>query len=396
MSTRHHLFPALLVSALLAGCATTTIARPSHTVHKTLVTTQALPAGTRVKIENLVGYVQVRQGGSQLDVTADVVAGGSDQAAAQTLANSIRLVTSHHGNQLIIHVHYPVNRHDSYQYIPTQGAPVTEHSMRILGFTIGSSSNTRTQYQGQRVSVYRGRDEGVPLHVDLVISLPAGSQASIRNHMGLIAANNVNGTLSLNNDSGDIHANHVDGALTIAADSGDTTVADTRGSLTVDSDSGDVKIRNANGDLKVDADSGDVFVNDAHGDTLTLNADSGDIHLDAVSGSLRLDADSGDIWLKNLGNIPHLHAEADSGDVHASGKLSGIQSFDLATDSGDVILTSRQPPAVHLDIQASDVEVKWAGVHNVQQDDDHYGGDIGTATGTGRINTDDGSVVLKP
>lgn len=394
MLSRHYSL-SLLAFVLLTGCASALAGQPASTVHKSLSTTQAVPSGTTIRIENLVGQVTVQQGASQLEVTAAVVAGGKDQAAAQALADSVRLDVRHDGNTLVVHVHYPVDRHDSYLYIPPKGATDRDNGVHILGMTFGSSSShSEVKYQNQRVSVYRGRDRGVPLHVDLVVSLPAGSHADIRNHVGPIGADNLHASLALHSDSGDIHANRITGRLAIHSDSGDATLADTQGTLTIDSDSGDVKVHNANGDATVDSDSGDVFITALRGNTLTVDADSGDIHVTDASASMRLNADSGDIWLKDLGSVPRLHANADSGDIHAHGDLRGIGSFNLETDSGDVRLSTTQPPAVHLEIHASDVHVDWPSVHAVRKRDNRFTGDVGKATGVGRINTDNGDVVL--
>ncbi len=396
MSTRHFAFAALLSFVLLTGCAAAATDLPASTVHKTLTTSQALPAGTALKVENLLGFVKVQQGGSRLTVTATVVAGGKDHAAAQALADTVRLDVSNADGQVVVHVHYPVDRHDRYRYIPTKGSNQHDNELHILGITLhGSSRSSGIRYQGHRITVYRGRDEGVPLHVDLVVSLPAGANADIRNRVGPIAAAGLHATLALHSDSGDVQVRQLDGKLATYSDSGDVMVTDVTGPLSVDADSGDVKVHGANGDTRVNADSGDVTVSAVHGGRLTVDADSGDIRVDGASGPMRLAADSGDIRLKNLGKVPHLRAAADSGDIHVSGPLDGLGSFELSADSGDVVLVTRQPPAVHLDIHGSDIHVDWPSVHNVRTGENRYSGDVGTATGEGRITSDDGDVTLR-
>lgn len=390
----------LLIAGLAvaaAGCASMpTQAHPAKTVHKTLTSTKALPAGTEVKVENLLGHITVQQGGPQLKVTATVVADGKDQAAAQALASTIKLDVRQTGDDLVVHVHYPVNQYDSYQYIPAKGSSDSDHDLHILGFTIShsSSSSTGIKYQDQRVSVYRGRDEGVPLHVDLVVSLPTGSHADIRNHFGPITANNLHADLTLHGDDGDIHARHLVGKLKVDTDSGDTTITDMHGTLVVNADSGDVKLTDIQGDARIDADSGDISAHGIHGNQLKLAADSGDIRVDDVSGTLRINADSGDIWLENLDAVPHLHADSDAGDIVIHGDLSGLAAFDIEADSGDVTLAASALPDVHLDIRGSDVSVDWPSLTNVQSSEDHFSGDAGKATGQGRIHADSGDIRL--
>lgn len=378
-----------------AGCASMpTQAHPANTTHKTLTSTQALPAGTAVKVQNLLGRVTVQQGGPQLQVTATVVAGGKNQAAAQALASTVKLDVSHRGAELVVHVHYPVDQYASYQYIPAKGSHVND--MRLLGVTIGhrSSISTGIHYQDQRVAIYRGKDKGVPLHVDLVVSLPVDTHADIRNRFGLISADGLRASLNLHNNSGDIHASHINGQLKVDADSGDVIVSRVHGPLIVDADSGDVKATDIQGDTHIEADSGDIHAQNLHGNQLKLDADSGDIRVDNVSGTLTLDADSGDIWLKNVGTVPHLHVDSDAGDVHVSGNLSGLAAFDIEADAGDVTLVAAAPPPVHLNIRGADVSVHWPSLTHVQSRKGHFSGDVGPALGQGRIDAGSGDVTL--
>lgn len=395
MIVRLRLVSVLLACVLLVACASTAASQPTSTVHKSLSTTQPVASDTTIKVENLVGQVKVRQGAAQLEVTAAIVAGGKDHAAAQALADAIALDVRRDGNALLVHVHYPVDHYQEYRYLPAKGTSDRDNGVHILGMAFGGSdSHSQVRYQGRQVSVYRGRDRGVPLHVDLVISVPADSHADIHNAVGLIDANHVRASLALNSDSGDVHATGITGKLTISSDSGDVAVADTQGMLSVNADSGDVAVHNANGNASVDADSGDITVTGLRGDMLRINADSGDIRITGANASLQLNADSGDISLQDLGTVPRLQASADSGDIRARGDLHGIGSFDLQADSGDVRLSTSQPPDVRMDIRSSDIRVDWPSVRDARKSDGRFTGEVGKASGDGRIHTDNGSVVL--
>lgn len=385
------------LTVAVAGCtASTTQVKPTETVHKTLTSTQPAPANTMVQVQNLAGHVTVQQGGTQLKVTATVVAGGKDQAAAQALADTIKLSVQRAAGTLTVHVHYPVDRYQSFHYIPTKVDTSNSAGLQILGFNIShSSSSTGIKYQQQKVSVYQGKDKGVPLHVDLVVSLPAGSRADIRNHFGLIQADSLNGDLTLDNDAGDIHASHIKGKLNIKSDSGDAIIADVQGMLSVETDAGDVDASNIQGNSNIQVDAGDISARNMHGDRLKLDTDAGDIQVTDASGTMHIDSDAGDITLKNLGVVPHLAVDSDLGDIHISGDLSGVASFKIGTDAGDITLATTQPPAVRLDIKGSDVRVQWPSLHDVQSSGSHFAGSVGKATGQGSIHTDLGDVVLK-
>jgi hypothetical protein len=381
------------VLALLAGC-TPGISKPNASVTKTLNNTQAVSANTRVSVENLVGHVEVTQGGSELGITATVVAGGKDKAAAQALADTIKFDVSNSDNHIRVHVHYPVDAHESYQYIPTHSNAHDQGGARVLGFRIGTSSSSLT-YQGHDVRVYKGKSEGVPLHVDLSVKLPAGVDAEVDNHVGRIQAHDLNNTLALKTDSGDVSTKAITGNLKIRTGSGDVNVAAQEGSAGVHTGSGDVTVRQITGAADLHTGSGDIDGQGMHGDSLTMETGSGDIELDDISGALKLETGSGDVTLTGVGQVPKARIECGSGDIVMRGDLSKMQAFDLETGSGDVTLVTSQPPAVHLDIDGSDIDTSWPNLRNTQSSRRHFSADVGAATGQGRIRTGSGDVTLK-
>lgn len=388
----------LLALALLAGCAPTSQARPDKTVTRTLDTTQAVPAGARVSVENLLGQVQVSQGGPELQVTATVVAGGKDQAAAQALADTIKLDIRHSEGHILVHVDYPVDQHDRYEYFPTHPGQRPRAEVHVLGFDISSSftsSNSSLTYQGHDVHVYQNQSAGVPLHVDLNVKLPAGADAEVINHIGQIHAQDLKNTLALQSDSGDISTQAITGDLGIKSGSGDALVVEQHGSVGVHTGSGDVTARQVTGAMDVHTGSGDIEGHGLHGDSLVLATGSGDIDIDDISGALKLNSGSGDITAKSVAKVSEARIESGSGDITLDGDLSGLQGFDLQTGSGDVILSTSKPPAVHLEITGSDIQAHWAGISNVQSGRRHFSGDVGAATGQGSIRTGSGDVSLK-
>ncbi|HET7662009.1 MAG TPA: DUF4097 family beta strand repeat-containing protein [Rhodanobacteraceae bacterium] len=397
MPTRHRIIPTLLAFALLGGSAAAMAQAPANTHTRTIDKTEAVTPATQVTVENLVGRVEITQGGEQLAIHANVVAGGEDAAAAEALANTVKLDVSRDGNRLTVHVNYPVDDHDSYRYIPTSSKPGQHKdcSVHILGFRIGScSSSSWLRYQGRQVHVYQGRDEGVPLHVDLTLKLPAGADVKVVNQIGFVHAKGLHNTLALQTDSGDISTSDTSGDLRITADSGDVQTVDHKGPATLHTDSGDVTLRHVTGNINVDTDSGDLTGEDLHGAVLALHTDNGDIRLHGISGELKISTDSGDIDLSHVQQVSRTRINTDNGDIRMSGDLSGMHDFHIATDSGDIRLSTSTPPAVHLDIEADDVDVTWPGLHNVQIQHDSYRGDVGAASGSGRISTDSGDVTL--
>ncbi|MGA7296417.1 MAG: DUF4097 family beta strand repeat-containing protein [Rhodanobacteraceae bacterium] len=395
MHNPRHILSYLLAFALLGGCATT-MAKPDASYHRTIEQTENVTPTTRLSLENLVGHVEITQGGAKLQVHAVVVSGGGDAAQARALADTIKLSVKRDGDNLVMHVDYPVDAHERYQYIPTHPDKDQHDGITVLGIHFGSSiSNTSLRYQDHQVRVYQGSDHGVPLHVDLQVQLPVGLQAQISNHVGSIHVQQINNSLSLKTDSGDISGSDLEGELAIDTGSGDSRISRQHGTLQMHTGSGDVTLKDIHGDTKVHTGSGDIDGSGLHGGMVSIHAGSGDISLASLEGSLKLETGSGDVTLSDLGATPGARISCGSGDIQLSGDLSGMHGFDMQTGSGDITLVTQQPPAVHLDISAGDIDAQWAGINHATSERRHFSGDIGSASATGRISTGSGDVTLK-
>lgn len=395
MSSFHRIISGALALVILASCMHVAHAGNDSSYHRTLDRSIPVNTATRVTVENMVGSVEVVRGGGPLQVHASVVAGDSDQAAARKLAGRIRLDVTRRGNDVLVHVNYPVDTYTDYRYIPAKGTARHHGGMRILGFEIGHSSSSFT-YQGRRVHVYEGKDEGVPLHVDLRVSMPAGSHLTVDNHVGQLRAEHVQGTLSMKTGSGNIDVQGMNGALTTRSGSGDVGISDVKGPLVVRTGSGDIKLDGVHGGATVSTGSGDIRGCAIHGDSLKLQTGSGDIHLADLAGNIEVRTGSGDIGLRGLASVASAQVKSGSGDIDLEGDLSGLKQFEIGSGSGDITLASANPPAVHLEIRGSDVGVHWPGLRNVESGRHHFRADIGDASGSGRIRTGSGDIVLRP
>lgn len=394
MKSTLRFFTPLFALGLLSACATTA-ANSRSSQQRTLERSEAVTANTRLTLENLVGHVELVRGGSRLHILATVVAGGDSQADATALADSIKLSTSRDGDRLLVHVDYPVASHQGYHYMPTGSDGGRMGGIHFLGLHIGGGySRSSADYQGRRVSVYQGSDHGVPLHVDLKVEVPVGLQVEVDNHVGRIGARDLDGKVVLKTDQGDIAANTLHGELVIHSGSGDTTVNRLQGRLSVDTGSGDIDLNEVTGNADIRTGSGDILANGLHGDALSIKTGSGDIRLNGLAGDINIRSGSGDITLAGVGKAPHARVSCGSGDINLSGDLSGVQNFDLQTGSGDVTVATRQPPAVHLEINSGDITTDWPEIEHGQRSDRHFSGDIGAASGLGRIGTGSGQVDL--
>ncbi len=392
MSTRHQIIPALLAFALLAGPAAAMAQNQTHT--RTINKVETVTPSTRISVENLIGHVNVTQGGKQLAIKADVVAGGADMTTARALADTVKIDVSRDGNQLAVHVDYPVDKHTRYR-IPARFESGHD-GIDFLGIHIGTSySHSTLQYQGRTVNIYRGSSKGVPLYVDLAIQLPEGVNATIKNHVGLTTAHELSNDLTLRSDDGDVQVYAINGKLAIHTGDGDASVDKLRGNLDLHTADGDVKISDIQGDtIGIHTGDGDVRMNQVRGD-VRVDTGDGDIHGDALTDKLHLSTGDGDVILKNLHDVSSARVACGDGDIHLSGNLSGLANFSLQSGNGDIRMATQQPPAVHLSINAEDIRVDWPDMRNVEHDRHSYRGDVGNARGNGSINAGNGDVVLK-
>lgn len=382
---------------LFGACTSATDNRaPIKTSTRSIELSEALTPGSVLKVENLVGYVTVVAGGDKISIKASVIAGGDTDEAAKALADTVKLSLTHDGNNVTLHVDYPVATHDAYLYLPTRPEATSEHGINVFGINISpSTSRSSLTYQGHQVEIYQGQNMGVPLHVDLIVQVPVGSDTRIENHVGNMQAQQLNGNLALSNSSGDMRISDISGTLSTTTGSGDTNVSNQHGALTIRTGSGDITLDTIVGDTHITTGSGDIQASTVQAGRVEISAGSGDIALKHVSGTLKLSAGSGDISVTDPGAIADPHIACGSGDIELRGDLSALHGFDFSAGSGDISLITKQPPSVHLDVHAEDITANWPGMRNVQREHEHFSADVGDAgTGIGRISTSSGKVIL--
>lgn len=402
--------PVLVLPALL-------LARPAAaaTVQTSLSYTGPLPAGiTTVKVENLAGHAQVTLG-PRFQVTATVVAGGSDQAAAQALAQSVHLDTSVSGGVFTVHVHYPLDQYDSYQYPARRKDQGNDSGFCLLGiFCVNGGGNSNLKYQDNRVRVYVGGTRGTPLYVDLAIQVPAGTDFSLLNYMGLVETRGLKSNTRVKTAGADVQVHDHTGAFFADTGSGDVHVETMSGDLGADTGSGDVFAEDLKGNLHADTGSGDVHLSNSRGQMLYADTGSGDVFMTGTQGDMKLDTGSGDVRLKDAGGS--LHADTGSGDVIASGYTSGdsvwadtgsgdvtlagdfsaMRKFYIDTGSGDATLKTTAGLSLHLDASSDsgDLNINLPDMRNVTSHRGSFSADFGKAEGRGTISTGSGDISI--
>ncbi|MGH8398150.1 MAG: DUF4097 family beta strand repeat-containing protein [Gammaproteobacteria bacterium] len=394
----------LVLSTLISlGCMGTAWA--DAPVTRTLYQMIAVPANANVKVDNLVGHMTVTQdsgslkvstakgvavfaqemsvleqgmlGRNPLRVTATVVTSGSQ---AEMLAKSVKLEVSTTGNQVTVHVHYPVDQYQTYRYNPPHtNAENTGQNCFLDIICVHGNGHSDIDYQGARVQVNENGGSGIPLYVDVAVQLPAGVRASFTNAVGLLEASNLANTLSLTTEGSDINAVNLSGGLNASTGGGDMEMNNiVSNSLVINTGGGDVNGLNLKGDV-------------------TLDTGGGDTDIKTIVGALHAITGGGDMHLSGqLSALNTLYARTDGGDLRVFGDATTLRTLDVRTSGGDAVLHVSNL-SMHLEASASggDVNIHLPDISgNVVSKDDSFSGDIGKAAGQGTIHSGGGDITV--
>lgn len=352
---------------------------------RTVTESPAVPAGAGVEVQNLVGHMTVTQGPS-FRVTATVIADGTH---AQALAQTVKLDVSTQDNRVVVHVHYPVDDHDSYRYLASKG----NDEFCILAIFC-THSRTRLDYQGERVSVYHGGIEGTPLNVNVAVTVPPGVDAKFVNKIGLLEASGLADTVQLASAGSDIHASRVTGNVTADTNGGDLRVQGLTGNLHAQTDGGDVDMNQSAGNLQMQTSGGDARIDGVTG-PLQVDTDGGDLRIHGLAGDLSAVTSGGDADIASYGKGSNLSVHTDGGDLNLSGDLGATRDLDVSTSGGDAILNVSHL-SMHIDASSDggDLSVHLPEATNVVSGHHTFSGDIGKPLGKGNVSSSGGDVTI--
>lgn len=330
----------------------------------------------RIELENLAGRILlVGDAGSEIRVRGTIHAEDSAGESARALADSLAVEFDQSAGVLRVTARYPLDRHTTYHY------PKTGDRDGDWGFGWFDDSSTTTQYLGRRVRVTgsSGRSAAT-LWADFEIEIPAG--------VAVVAKNRVGG----------IDSSRVDGDQTLDTASGSIRSADGRGRLVADTGSGDVLVDRHQGDVGADTGSGDVTLRQVTAAELTADTGSGDLELVDCTGSLDADTGSGNVTVRALVAGATFRADTGSGDVRVDDSdFSAVTKLVVDTGSGDVRLALTAMPSVRLSVStgSGDIELDVEGARVRRASRDSLVAELGTAEGSGDIDTGSGDVVLR-
>lgn len=346
-------------------------------------------AGTVVVLENLAGTIEIEGGGGRIEIDAVIV--GRDERTAREL----EIEFAERGSRLVVTANYPVERYDTYHY-PGTGDGVAGGLARWFDRFSGNS-NTRTEYQGRRVSVTsKPGGDAVTLYADFKLRLPAGVGARVENAVGPLRADGVDGPLSVDTGAGSVRVANGSGELDLDTGSGEVEIVDQRGAVSADTGSGDVRVARVVGDVVVDTGSGDVALEQVEGARIDVDTGSGSIALHGVAGEIRADTGSGGVEGRDLRARGRLDVDTGSGGVRLAGDFAAVESISISTGSGGVTLEASGMPAAEFAITTGSggIDVDLPGLQ-VERRDRH---ELRASTGGGvpvRIETGSGGVTIR-
>lgn len=337
-----------------------------------------------VAILNLAGAVTLKgTDGKELIVKAVLTGEARDADEARRNAGLLSLDVREEGKRVEIITVYPVEEYDEYVYHRDEESD---------GGLFGWGSHTTTTYLGERVSVRAGGD-GLGVHVDYELSVPAGMKVSFKNNVGSIEAANVDGDLVLDTSSGGIGVEGGKGRVGADTGSGEIEVTNRNGNVYADTGSGGVTVSKVTGDVEADTGSGGVDVTDVTGD-VTIDTGSGGADLENVTGSIRVDTGSGGVDGRNLQKVRELEIDTGSGSVELDGDFSAMERMMIDTGSGGVRMKTKGTLNMRLTVSAGSggVRIDLPDMKNVRTGRGEFEASIGNGEGRGVIDTGSGGV----
>jgi hypothetical protein len=331
-----HVVLLLLLSAALPANA-------ADTVERSLQEQFELPAGTALRIENLIGSMRVDGGGEagRVLVKARVVADAADLAAATALAEAIGMQTEEADGTLAIRLTYPVDQHTAFRF------PRSETGKNLLTRWVTpmlKRGAVATEYQGRSVEI--GNSKGaaqVAVHLEVVV--PFDIEASFKQVMGSLHCARSRGSFELEVIDGEALAQQLNGALEARTGRADLTVKTFRGER-----------------LSLQTGSGAVDVSDIHVDEARLRSSSGDIEGLLVNvAALHVDSGDGNVSLADF-EPGSFELNTTSGSVDLATRLRRATGGSVHSETGNVTLRFGGLTSFELDASAPSGSVKFKGL----------------------------------
>jgi len=321
-------------------------------------------------IANLVGHIEVVQGGDEYVIEIRVQGADADRDEIKIVQETIDGVD-------VLRVEFPVDEHKTYIY-PGMGRGKSSIQFRNTDETDSVWNKIRDAIGGQRITV-KGKGSGFEAWADITVKVPRDCITTIRLGVGDIVAREVTGDLTLDTNSGPITAERING------------------SLVCDTGSGSVSVSRCSGYINVDTGSGSVTGDHLKGDKILIDTGSGGVQLENIDCE-KLDVDTGSGSVKALGvGCDSARIDTGSGSVRLELVRMGGGRFLVDTGSGGVtlVLPDDASCSVSCDTGSGGVKVDIPNVSVERDGRNEARFTVGTGEASVILDTGSGAITVK-
>lgn len=234
----------------------------------------------------------------------------------------------------------------------------TESHVEVTG---RDAEAVQVEQDGDEISVVAPKRAGFltgDSRLDVVVTVPTGSDLAIRTGSADIALNGTFGTGKLKSGSGDVQVDTFGGPAVVDTGSGDIRIDVARAELRIKSGSGDVHIGHASAAVAISTGSGEVELGTVDG-PVVVKTGSGSLNVVEAHTDLSMTTGSGDLAVGTV-TRGRISAKAASGDVRV-GIPAGVPVWtDVSTVSGSITsflagVGEPQDGADHVELRAKTV-----------------------------------------
>ncbi|MFM1919108.1 MAG: hypothetical protein RLZZ303_742 [Candidatus Hydrogenedentota bacterium] len=203
---------------------------------------------------------------------------------------------------------------------------------------------------------------------ELRVKIPQGVDVAIESVSAEVNVTRPSGALEVQSSSGDIDCDFAGPRVLLSSVSGEVRAFCDAGQMDVRTASGDVSGRYNGASLRIETVSGEITIEgeqeratlSSTSSEITHNGVVGEVRAESVSGDIRLTkatrsaelfTTSGEVRIAGVGMVM-LRAESISGDVHFEGTLSDDCVLDVASKSGDVVLSLPEATPARFDLRS--------------------------------------------
>ena len=296
-----------------------------------------LSAGHALRVENLLGSIEIRGGGEedQILIEGHVAVEAETAEAANALADAFRIAADDSGTLRVV---FPVERHTVYRLPRSEADGLVSRWVTPLV----RRNTVSVEYDGATVEI--GKSKGaLAVVVHLTVTVPLDVRASFKQAVGTIDARASRGSLELEIVQGRIHARQLFGKLAARAGGGNVTVSSFQGQeLSVRSSSGDIELLDVRADkVLLQTASGRIYGQGLRADNVSIDSNTGDVRLDEFDPTaceVRTGSGAVDLGIR-LKYTREASIYSTSGDVTL--RVGKMAYFDLMTETGSGAIKSK-------------------------------------------------------